>query len=102
MYFKGKDLYYDRRKNYYKNNGKKAIQIVSLPFLSQCLISVLLQSPNDARARPSTLLADDERYDSLYKPDQDLDVFYHIALIGKRVENVLKFKCAYSPLRPQI
>ncbi|SDH83142.1 AIPR family protein [Desulfosporosinus hippei] len=96
MYFKGKDLYYDRRKNHYKNNGKKAAKIVSLPFLSQCLISVLLQSPNDARARPSTLLADDTRYNALYKPDQDLDVFYHIAYIGKRIESVLKAKCDYT------
>ncbi|MBJ6359721.1 AIPR family protein [Paenibacillus sp. GCM10012307] len=96
MYFKGKDLYYDRRKNYYKNNGKKPAQIVSLPFLSQCLIAVLLQSPNDSRARPSTLLADDDRYDTLYKSDQDLDVFYHIAYVGKLVENILKTKCDYT------
>jgi hypothetical protein len=41
MYFKTRDLFYDRRKNYYKNMGKKASQIISLPFLSQCLISVL-------------------------------------------------------------
>ena len=46
MYFKIKGLYYDRRKNYYKNQGKKAAQIISLPFLSQCLISVLLQVPS--------------------------------------------------------
>jgi hypothetical protein len=33
MYFKTRDLFYDRRKNYYKNIGKKANQIISLPFL---------------------------------------------------------------------
>jgi hypothetical protein len=66
MYLKSRGLYYDRRKNYYKNNGIKGNQIVSLPFLSQCLISVLLQRPNDARARPSSLLADDETYETLY------------------------------------
>jgi hypothetical protein len=63
MYFRSKDLYYDRRKNYYKNTGIKAAKIISVPFLSQCLIAVLLQSPNDSRARPSTLLTDDERYE---------------------------------------
>lgn len=96
MYFKPRGLYYDRRKNYYKNNGKKAAQIISLPFLSQCLISVLLQSPNDARARPSTLLADDERYDKLYQPNQELSVFYNIACIGKRMESVLKREGEYT------
>jgi len=90
LYFKSRGLYYDRRKNYYKNNGKNANQIISLPFLSQCLISVLLQRPNDARARPSSLLADDDIYEILYKPEQELSVFYNIAVVGKRVDNLLK------------
>ena len=96
MYFKSRGLYYDRRKNYYKNNGKTGEQIVSLPFLSQCLMSVLMQSPNDARARPSTLLADDMRYDVLYRPEQNLDVFYNIAITGKRMELLLKRCGNYS------
>lgn len=96
MYFKSRSLYYDRRKNYYKNNGKKAAQIVSLPFLSQCLIAVLLQSPNDARARPSTLLADDERYQKLYRANQNLDVFYNIAFMGKKTEAALKQNSKYT------
>jgi hypothetical protein len=94
MYFKSKDLYYDRRKNYYKNNGVKPVKIVSVPFLSQCLISVLLQSPNDSRARPSTLLTDDERYEKLYSPNQNLDVFYHIAKIGREIELIIKNRCS--------
>jgi hypothetical protein len=94
MYFKSKDLYYDRRKNHYKNNGIKPTKIISVSFLSQCLIAVLLQSPNDSRARPSTLLTDDERYEKLYKPDQNLDVFYHIAKIGREIELVIKNRCS--------
>jgi len=96
MYFKGKDLFYDRRKNYYKNSGKKPSQIVSVPFLSQCLISVLLQSPNDARARPTSLLTDDNRYSTLYQENQNLDVFYNVASVGKRVERVLKLDSGYT------
>ena len=96
MYFKGRGLFYDRRKNYYKNNGIKGNHIVSLPFLSQCLISVLLQSPNDARARPSSLLADDNIYEMIYKPEQDLSVLYSIAIVGKNVEKLLKGSNYYS------
>jgi hypothetical protein len=87
-YFKGKNLFYDRRKNYYKNLGKKASEIISLNFLSQLLISVLLQNPNEARARPSTLLTNENRYKKLY--NQDLEVFYIIASIGRKIENALK------------
>ena len=43
MYFKGRGLYYDRRKNYYKNQKKKAADIVGVSFLAQCLISIFLQ-----------------------------------------------------------
>ena len=56
LYLKGRGLYYDRRKNYYKNQGKKSTEIVSVSFLSQCMISLILQKPDYARARPSTLL----------------------------------------------
>lgn len=34
MYFKNKGLYYDRRKNYYKNQKKKAVDIISVSFLA--------------------------------------------------------------------
>lgn len=90
LFFKGRGLYYDRRKNYYKNQGKKSSEIISVSFLAQCMISILLQKPNYARARPSTLLADDESYNRLYSTTTDLDVFYNVASIGKKVEHFVK------------
>jgi len=50
LYLKGRGLYYDRRKNYYKNRGKKSTEIVSVSFLSQCMISLILHRPDYARA----------------------------------------------------
>lgn len=96
LFFKGRGLYYDRRKNYYKNQGKKSNEIVSVSFLAQCMISLLLQKPNYARARPSTLLTDDEAYTSLYDPENDLDVYYNAALLGRRVELAIKKNNAYT------
>lgn len=96
MFFKPRNLYYDRRKNYYKNLGKKATQIVSVSFLAQCLMSLLLQMPNYARARPSTLLTDDRAYKELYVDNQNLNTFYAAAFIGKQVENVLKKSSQYT------
>ena len=61
-YFKNRGLYYDRRKNYYKNQKKKANEIISVSFLAQCLISLLLRKPDFARARPSTLLTDQKTF----------------------------------------
>lgn len=90
MYFKNKGLYYDRRKNYYKNLKKKPKDIISVAFLAQCLISLLLRKPDFARARPSTLLSDDKTYKTLYSNNNDLEMYYKTALIGRTVQNYLK------------
>ena len=96
LFFKGRGLYYDRRKNYYKNQGKKSDEIVSVSFLAQCMISLLLQKPDYARARPSTLLTKDETYDALYSDTQNLDVFYNTAILGKKIEKRLKHSPDYT------
>lgn len=96
MYFKSRGLYYDRRKNYYKNQGKKSSEIVSVPFLAQCLISLLLKKPDFARARPSTLLTDDETYEQLYNSNFDLNVYYNTAVIGKRIQKNLSLSADLS------
>lgn len=90
MYFKNRGLYYDRRKNYYKNQKKKAIDIISVSFLAQCLISLVLRKPDFARARPSTLLTDEGTYKYLYEDNQDLEAYYKAARIGRMVQNTLK------------
>lgn len=97
LYLKGRGLFYDRRKNYYKNQGRKSVEIVSVSFLAQCMISLFLQKPNYARARPSTLLIKDETYNELYIENQDLDVFYNSAKLGKMVEVCLKKSNVYTP-----
>ena len=96
MYLKGKGLYYDRRKNYYKNQGKKSSDIISVSFLSQCMISLLLHKPDYARARPSTLLTNDDTYRELYIDNQDLDVFYHAAKLGRMIDSYLKQSNLYT------
>ncbi|MGM0860683.1 MAG: AIPR family protein [Bacillota bacterium] len=89
-YLKTKDLFYDRRKNYYKNEGKPKEKIISIQFLAQCLISILLNKPNYARARPSTLLNDEETYEYLYINNRALNSYYKASLIGKKVKKIIK------------
>jgi len=89
-YLKPRGLFYDRRKNYYKNEGKKPKDIISVPFMAQCLISVLMQRPDSARARPSTLLEDDAAYEKLFHTSNDLKTYYLVALTGRGVEQHLK------------
>jgi hypothetical protein len=90
MYFKARGLYYDRRKNYYRNQNKKPSDIIGVSFLAQCLISIFLRKPDFARARPSTLLTEDDTYEKLYSDKTDLAVYYKTAQIGRKVQLNLK------------
>ena len=96
QFMKPKGLYYDRRKNFYKNDGKKSKDIISLPFMSQCLMSVLMQKPDYARARPSTLLDDDESYGKLFHQNNDLITYYTLSLLGRNIELRLKANTNYE------
>lgn len=89
-FLKTKGYYYDRRKNFYKNEGKKPKQIVSIPFMSQCLISVLMQKPDYARARPSSLLDDESSYNQLFSSNTPLSVFYLLSHFGKKIEEICR------------
>lgn len=96
LYFKSRGLFYDRRKNHYKNQGIKNNEIIGVSFLGQCLITLFLKKPDYARARPSTLLTDDNTYKTLYENNQDLEVFYKCAILGKRIQANVKKTTEYS------
>ena len=90
MFFRQRGLFYDRRKNHYKNLGKKRSEIISVSYLAQSLIAVLLQKPNYSRARPSTLLTNNDYYNFLYKGEIDLIVYYKIIIWANRIKNYLR------------
>ena len=90
LYFKARGLYYDRRKNFYKNQKKKISDIIGVSFLAQCLISIILRKPDFARARPSTLLDDDATYNRLYSESHNLEAYYKAAHLGRTVRNYIK------------
>ena len=96
MYFKSRGLFYVRRKNYYKNQGRKPAEIVGVSFLAQCLITIFLKKPDYARARPSTLLNDEKTYNELYEKNSDLEVFYRVAVLGKRIQKNVKGMSEYT------
>jgi len=93
-YFISQGLYYDRRKNYYKNLGKPAEQIISIPYLSQIITAIALREPNNSRARPSTLIKNDEEYKRIFSMEYDVDIYARGVALQKLVEAELK---TYSP-----
>lgn len=76
-YFKPHGLFYDRRKNFHKNNGADKAKIIPVGMLAQAVTSILLQKPHVARARPSSLLKSDEQYTKVFGENKPV-AMYHI------------------------
>ena len=89
-YLKPFGLFYDRRKNKYRNEGKPIEQIISIPSLAQSLMSICTQRPNDARARPSSLLKRDEDYIKLFNSEFPVKIYLVAAKLLKAARAYLK------------
>lgn len=88
-YFLANGWFYDRRKNYYKNQGKSADRIVSIPFLAQAMLAIGFSRPDHSRARPSSLIKEDTRYKDVFSDSTPLVVYLWVALSQKSVESFL-------------
>lgn len=89
-YFKANDLFYDRRKNFYKNSGKSAAKIISIPLLAQSLNSIIRKEPHTSRARPASLLKSDEVYSQLFGEKLTPEIFLFCAQIIKKIQARIK------------
>ena len=89
-FLKANGFFYDRKKNYYKNKGMPISQIVSIPYMAQAMMSMILLKPDQARARPSTLLNSDSEYKKIFSLDMPIDVYLKIVQIMRAVELHLK------------
>lgn len=92
-------LFYDRRKNYYKNDSKPLDKIVSTPFLAQAVMAVVLKRPDTARARPASLLKSDEDYAKVYDVHFPMHLFYVCAESMRRVEAFLRANVTLVPAK---
>lgn len=84
------NFYYDRRKNYYKNQGKPYNKVISIAFLAQIVMSGLQQKPDYARARPSTLIKKNSDYISIFNESMPINLYYNLIYIQKEVDNYIR------------
>lgn len=87
---KSTGMYYDRRKNYYKNEGKPADKIVSIPLMAQAIMTLILGKPDSARARPSSLIKDNSVYSQVFSEDHPIALYTNAAVLIRQVDRVLK------------
>jgi hypothetical protein len=91
--FKSYDLYYDRRKGFYRDQGRPIKKIVTVNLLAQAMISIVLQKPDDARARPGDYFKDTRKYTSIFR-NSKFTVPIYVRCIGimRRIETYLSTK----------
>jgi len=83
-------FFYDRRKNYHKNQGKPIKKIISIPFLAQIVMSILSQKPDYARARPSTLIKNPTDYNQIFSSSIPIGLYHKAIEVQKKVEDLLR------------
>lgn len=91
-YLLEKGLYYDRRRNYYRNKRKARKDIVTMQFLAQAINSILNSQPHASRARPSSITQTEKGYREIFPAERRVELFYSCAdfmrFIDARVNRV--------------
>lgn len=90
-YFYKNDYYYDRRKNYYRNQRKPRNKIISINLLAQCIVSMVIpeKDPSKARSTPTSLIKSDSDYKKIFREDLDFQVYLNSAIIFTQVRDEL-------------
>lgn len=92
LYLLSGGIFYDRRRNYYKNLGKPAGRTLGIDRMAQAVTSILLEQPQVARARPTSLMKPDV-YDKLFPADDDA---YPLAVYRLAAEALFKVAAHFS------
>jgi len=97
-YFLTQSWYYDRRKNFYKNEGKEPSKIIGIPFLGAAMTAMGLARPDKSRGKPSSLLKNDDDYRLVFSPTIDLAVYLWSAKLQLSVDSFIASDAAKASL----
>jgi len=89
-YFLSHNWFYERRKNYYKNLGKQVDKIISIPYLAQAVMAVVLCEPHNARSKPSSLIKRDADYKRVFDNSFNLGMYLFCAKIIKTIDTFIR------------
>ena len=94
------DWYYDRRKNYHRNQGRSADRIVSIGGLAAAVQAVAFHDPLAARKAPVHRFNDDVHYRRVFDDTFPLDTYLACVEIMRGVEAPLRTRRAGPPHYP--
>lgn len=82
-------VYYDRRSNYYKNRGVPQESIIDPLALAAGYICLIYKNPFKATNLKQRFMRDDAKYQKIFSPETDLNVWYPIAWLLKKTDQTL-------------
>lgn len=90
LYFLNKGYFYDRRKNYYKNQGKPASKIFGIQTNAQAVEAIMFNNPHITRSKPTSLIKDDAAYNRIFNKVYNYNVYLTCCLIAQRTAELLR------------
>ncbi|WP_425999517.1 AIPR family protein [Caulobacter sp. DWR1-3-2b1] len=73
LHLRAEGKYYERRKNFWKNQGKTKAEIITVTDMAQAVMTVVSGRPHTARARPGSLLK--ESNNDVFDASYDIRVY---------------------------
>lgn len=87
IFFQNEGYFYDRRKNYYKNQGKPASKIFSIQFTAQAIETLGFDGPHTARSKPTSLIKDDKAYNRIFDSNKQFKSYLNCCLLLKKTND---------------
>jgi hypothetical protein len=81
--------FYDRRRNFYLNQGKPADRIITMPYLASAVRAIALGDPARSPQQRSKSLRDDQVYNAVFSSKWDLRIYQVSLEIVRAVEVAL-------------
>lgn len=92
LFFNNEGYYYDRRKNYYKNQGKAASKIFSIQYTAQSIEAILNYNPSSARSKPTSLIKSEKSYLNIFDSRANFKAYLISCLIVQKVSNFIRLE----------
>ena len=87
--FKEYEIYYERRINFYVNQGIDREKIYDMMYLAGASVALLSKSPEKAVTLKQKMFKDVNIYNAIFNPDFDIRVWPKIAMLLRRVDNTI-------------
>lgn len=89
-YLEDHGWFYDRRKNYHKNQDRSADRIVSMSYVGKAVRAIALRDPVKARKQKTKYMRNDKEYRQIFNDQWSLAVFLACVEIAKTTDVILR------------